>query len=180
MPHHRDPACVRSAFQAAQRKRSCRCEIAKPVLVMDRERFGRFARDVRWTVPDIEQLAPPRRRRIVLSRATERDRQGAEGGDSDRCRWPSRRFQRLGHTHRALKRGQRVPAPAHALVHLAEGVRFARVACAIGPAADQMQQPRGQPGQGHEIEAIVLEDRRKRTRIAGPDELEVAGRNLEP
>jgi hypothetical protein len=45
-------------LQALQREVLCRPRIAQPVLVVNRQRFGRFARDVRRTPAQIEDALP--------------------------------------------------------------------------------------------------------------------------
>ena len=68
MPDGVLPARVRAVFQTAQREVLRRREIAHAMLVMDRERGGRFARDRRGHAADLEDL-PPAGGRLVVRRA---------------------------------------------------------------------------------------------------------------
>ena len=64
-------------------------------------------------------------------------------------------------------------------VEPAERQRLAGVARRVRPLLEEVQELRGQPGQRQEVEPVVFERRRQRTRVPRSNELEVAPGNLE-
>ena len=85
-----------------------------------------------------------------------------------------------GRLRGAAVAGFRAVQRAAALEHAAHRQRFDPVAARRLAAAGQPQRAAGDRGERDQIEAVVLEHRLQRTRIAGPQELEEPSRDLEP
>src|SRR5207248_3160304 len=96
------------------------------VLVMNRERLGRFARDCRRTFVTVDEPLPAPSRAVVLARTAKHDREPAQRVD--------RRVPIAGrgpHLQRPLERLTSASVATAARIDTAERDRFARVACRI-------------------------------------------------
>ena len=59
------PGPTLCSFQALQRKRLGGRKVANSVLVMNRERFGGLPPNAGWTVRQVQQVLPSRRRLVM-------------------------------------------------------------------------------------------------------------------
>src|SRR5688572_3022739 len=100
------------------------------------------------------------------------ERERVKRTDPDRAPPPGRPA-RLGHLERLGERLLRTPIEPGAAVDTAERERLLRVLRPGWPGGQQLEQLRGEAGKRQEIQTIVLQHRRQRPRIAGPEELEV-------
>src|SRR2546425_1221117 len=75
--------------------------------------------------------------------------------------------------------GKRGAVEARAPVNAAERQRLARVFGRVRTRSHEVEEPRRETRERQQVQAVVLEYRGKRPRIAGPHEPEIAGRNLE-
>ena len=173
MPDRLDPGGTALLFKTSQGERSRAREIAHAMLVMNRERVARFARDVARAAANVEDpVASIRRLRRTAGRAAT-----AIASTRSDSTWIA--GIRRGQVDGSLVRVARAATPGR-LAHRASRAPAPRADRAHRPVpARQLRRTGRQRGQRQQVEAIVLEHRRQRTRVAGPDELKVALRNLE-
>ena len=150
-------------------------QIAHAVLVVNRQRLGRFAHDRRRD----SRASPASSRQHAAASSCRRARRHASASarsavDPDRIVGAARRPAALDRAPEARARALLEPGRARRRGR-ARAPR-ARRAIASGPLRARSQQPRGQRRQRQQIEPVVLEHRLERPRVAAAHELEVARR----
>jgi hypothetical protein len=152
------PAVRRLQFQALQRERLRRRQIAVTVLVVYRERLAGLPGRRTRTIRHLEQLAPALGRCLELTAPARGKRERAErfGPDRASAAEPQRPTIRII--------GARVEAGAR--VETTERDRFACVSCGVRSVLDQMKQMRRKSGERQEVETVVFEHGHQRARIA--------------
>ena len=191
MPHGIAPRRLRSRFQTLQRKQSRGDQIPIPVLVMNRERLGRFTPDVCRAAWHVEQLPPPCRRHRRTAGPAEHPARGraARRHESPAGSTPTRATDRLRMPRsialaarriaRSYASSARAGSPARSYTRpSARASRSSSVDSA--PSATRVNSRAVSAREGQQVEPVVLEHVGQRLRVAAPHELEVARRNLEP
>jgi hypothetical protein len=143
MAHRLVPPARVFRIETLDRERPGRRKIAQTVLVMNRERFARLARDVPRTGRHGKQALPVVRRVLKLPHAAEYHGKGTQRLDS------RRRAVAIRHAavDRVTKRFPRAIVQAGANVYVAERQRFPCVARTSRPPGHQFEQPPGQSGE---------------------------------